>query len=117
MAEDWARPVVHFQIVARDAPAQAAFYRAMFNWDSGDNGRGAFAAGLGGPEPGPGGHFRQGERPAVVLFVQVGDIYASTRLAVELGGKVTAEPFGSDAGVTRAFIEDPEGNAIGLIQQ
>ena len=33
MAFDWPRPVVHFQIHARDKEKQEAFYREMFDWD------------------------------------------------------------------------------------
>jgi len=35
MAGDWARPVVHWEIVARDAERQAAFYRELFHWEIG----------------------------------------------------------------------------------
>jgi len=116
VGEDWARPVVHFQIVARDLEKQAEFYGRMFNWDAGVDGLRPFGFGLGGPEPGPGGHFRPGDQSHVVLYVQVRDIHASLELAAELGGKVIAEPV-LKRGVTGAFIEDPEGNSIGLIQQ
>ena len=36
MGDDWARPVVHWEIEAVDADAQRAFYAAMFNWEIGD---------------------------------------------------------------------------------
>ena len=35
MADDWARPVVHWEIVARDPERQADFYRELFNWEIG----------------------------------------------------------------------------------
>jgi predicted enzyme related to lactoylglutathione lyase len=35
MAADWPRPVVHWELIARDPEAQADFYRRMFNWDIG----------------------------------------------------------------------------------
>ena len=36
VSEDWARPVVHWEIVARDPERQAAFYRALFHWQVGE---------------------------------------------------------------------------------
>lgn len=117
MGDDWSRPVVHWEIVAEDPGAQAAFYRRLFNWDIGDGSFMAIPAGLGGPEPGPAGHLRRGDKPGVVLYVQVRDIRSSVTLAAELGGRVTTEPFDLPAGPTLAFIEDPEGNRLGLVQQ
>ncbi len=35
MSADWARPVVHWEIVARDSERQAEFYRELFHWDIG----------------------------------------------------------------------------------
>ena len=117
MAADWARPVVHWEIVARDSQLQAAFYGRLFNWDVGEGDIRFVAPGLGGPEPGPAGHIRAGARPGVVLYVQVRDIRASLALAAELGGKVETQPFDLPGGPTMAFIEDPEGNPLTLVQQ
>jgi predicted enzyme related to lactoylglutathione lyase len=36
MNNDWARPVVHFEIEALDPIRQRAFYAALFNWDISD---------------------------------------------------------------------------------
>jgi predicted enzyme related to lactoylglutathione lyase len=74
-------------------------------------------AGLGGPEPGPAGHIRQGERAGVSLYVQVGDLRASLALAVSLGGRVVAEPFDVPGGPTLAVVDDPEGIPLVLVQQ
>ncbi len=114
---DWARPVVHFEIVARDAERQAAFYRELFHWDVGDGAIMPIAAGLGGPEPGPGGHIRAGAQPAVCLYVQVAHLREALRRAEELGGAIVAEPFDVPGGPTIAAISDPEGNVVGLVQQ
>jgi predicted enzyme related to lactoylglutathione lyase len=114
---DWARPVVHWEIVATDAARQADFYRRLFNWEIGEGPIMQVSAGLGGPEPGPGGHIRQGELPAVSLYVQVGDLRASLELAQSLGGRVVTEPFDLPGGPTLAAVADPEGNVVGLVQQ
>ena len=36
MVEDWARPVVHWEIEATDSERQRAFYADLFNWQIGD---------------------------------------------------------------------------------
>ena len=117
MAADWARPVVHWELVARDPVRQAEFYRQMFNWDIGDGPIMAIAPGLGGPEPGPAGHIRQGDQSGVAIFVQVLDLRASVDRVPGLGGRVTVEPFDVPNGPTVAYIEDPEGNSLALVQQ
>ncbi|MBO0808356.1 MAG: VOC family protein, partial [Actinobacteria bacterium] len=67
--------------------------------------------------PGPGGHIRNGDHPAVVLYVQVRDLGAALARARQLGGTVVAEPFDTPGGPTLAAISDPEGNLLGLVQQ
>lgn len=114
---DWARPVVHWAIVARDPDAQRAFYAALFNWQIGEGPVMTVDPGIGGPEPGPGGHIQAGETPAVSLYVQVRDINASLAKAVELGGEKKSDPFDVPGGPTIAFIADPEGNPLALVQQ
>src|SRR5437660_1237714 len=49
---DWARPVVHWEIEARDPERQKAFYGELFNWKIGDGFIMQIQPGLGGPEPG-----------------------------------------------------------------
>jgi len=117
MSADWPRPVVHWEIEARDPERQRAFYRDLFNWDIGDGAIMPIAPGLGGPEPGPAGHIRGGDAPGVRLYVQVRDLAASLALAAELGGTVLSEPFDIPGGPTLAPIVDPEGNPVMLVQQ
>lgn len=117
MGEDWARPVVHWEIQARDPQRAREFYAQMFNWAIGDGPIMLIPAGIGGPEPGPAGHILQGNAPAVVLYVQVRDLRASMEQAASLGGSVTAQPFDVPNGPTIAGIADPEGNRIVLVQQ
>lgn len=114
---DWARPVVHWEIVATDPDRQAVFYRQLFNWDIGEGAVMQVSPGIGGPEPGPGGHIRQGEQARVGLYIQVGDLRASLTSAERLGGRILMQPFDIPGGATIASISDPEGNVIGLVQQ
>jgi hypothetical protein len=89
----------------------------MFHWPVNEGGGvRTFPAGLGGPEPGPAGHFREGS-PGVHLYVQVRDLDESLARAVELGGAVTLSRMDIPNGPTIAVITDPDGNTIGLVQQ
>ena len=117
MADDWARPVVHWEIEARDPDRLRAFYAALFNWTIGDGPIMTIEPGIGGPEPGPGGHIRASDRNGVNLYVQVRDLRESLHRARELGASVTAEPFDIPGGPTLAAVSDPEGNSLVLVQQ
>src|SRR5207244_367370 len=96
---------------------QRAFYGQLFNWDVGDGPIMNIGPGLGGPEPGPAGHIRQGDTSGVRLYVQVRDLRASLATTNELGGSVVLEPFDVPGGPTIAFVTDPEGNPLVLVQQ
>jgi predicted enzyme related to lactoylglutathione lyase len=115
--KDWPRPVVHWEIQAVDPDRQRAFYSALFNWDIGDGPIMTIPAGIGGPEPGPGGHIRASDTSGVTLYVQVRDIKASLERVAELGGTVVLEPFDLPGQPTLAAITDPEGNGVMLVQQ
>ena len=117
MTKDWARPVVHWEIEARDPDGQRAFYSALFNWDISDGPIMDIPAGFGGPEPGPAGHIRGGDRSGVTLYVQVHDLAETLRRATELGGSVLLERLQVPGGATLAAITDPEGNPVTLVQQ
>lgn len=117
MEGDWARPVVHFEITAADPEQLKAFYGELFSWDIGDGAIMSIGAGIGGPEPGPAGHLRQADHGGVTLYVQVRDLRETLDRTTELGGLVTAEPFDVPGGPSLAFIADPEGNPLALVQQ
>ena len=114
---DWARPVVYWEIEARDGERQRKFYRGLFNWDVGDGAIMSVPAGIGGPESGIGGHIRVSDRSRVNLYVQVRDLAESLKRAVALGGSVTIERLQVPDGATLAVIADPEDNPIVLVQQ
>ena len=117
MGRDWTRPVVHWEIQAIDPDRIKAFYAELFNWDIGDGPIMTIPAGIGGPEPGPAGHIRRGDRSGVSLYVQVRDLRESLDAATALGGSVLMDPFDSPGNPTLAAIVDPEGNAVMLVQQ
>jgi predicted enzyme related to lactoylglutathione lyase len=116
VSDDWARPVVHWEIVAREPDRLSEFYRGLFNWEIGAGPIMTVNPGLGGPEPGPGGHLRQGDDRGVRLYIQVRDLTTSLAQAAELGGVVITEPFDLPGAPTLAVIHDPEGNEVMLVQ-
>ena len=116
-SNDWPRPVVHWEIVARDTERMANFYRQLFNWRIGAGEIKQIPAGLGGPEPGPDGHLRTGDHPGISLYVQVRDLDASIALGQSLGGKLLRAPFNAPGPIKLCSIQDPEGNRIVLVQQ
>ena len=117
MGADWARPVVLWGLGARNPEAQADFYRRLANWEIGPGPFMTVAAGLGGPEPGPGGLIIGAERPGFSIYIQVADLPAALTLVQDLGGKALTGPIDQPDGATFALAEDPEGNHIGLVQQ
>jgi predicted enzyme related to lactoylglutathione lyase len=114
---DWPRPVVHWEIEARDPDALRAFYGDLFHWDIGDGPIMRIAPGIGGPEAGVGGHIRASGQSRVNLYVQVRDLRSAVDKAVSLGGAVTLEPFDVPGAPSLAGITDPEGNPLMLVQQ
>ena len=118
MAEDWARPVVHWAIDAKDQPKIRAFYAEMFNWSISDGPLSLVEAGIGAPDPSAfTGHILPGEASRTVLFIQVMNLRESMDKAASLGGSIIAEPFDVPGGPTIARIADPEGNHISLVKQ
>jgi predicted enzyme related to lactoylglutathione lyase len=117
MTSDWARPVVHWSIVALDPERQRSFYSTLFNWEIGEGPIMSIEAGIGGPIQGPAGHIQAGSQAGVSIYVQVADLRATIEKAIELGGTETIAPFDLPNGQTLAAIEDPEGNFVMLVQQ
>lgn len=115
--EDWARPVVRWEIRAREPEVLQKFYGELFNWNIADGPVMNIPAGIGGPEPGPDGHIIKSDRVGVTLYIQVRDLRASIARAIELGGTATFEPFDVPGGPTIAGILDPEDNPVTLVQQ
>jgi len=116
---DWPRPVVAFQIQAKDPEKQTAFYREMFDWNITQDAAipvSRIPPGKGPPEVGVGGVLVQNERAAFAVFIQVADLSASIEKAQALGGKAVFGPLDVPGGPTIAQIEDPEGNLVGLVQ-
>ena len=105
-------PVVHFEIGCRDLVKTKAFYGKLFEWDIAQSGI------INTGSEGIGGHITSlGHEPNnyVTVYVQVDDMQASLKKAVDLGGKVLVPAISIPTGKF-AWIADPEGNLIALLQ-
>ena len=107
------RSVVHFEIGCRDMQKTTEFYSAMFDWKISPMGPAAMI----GPEgPGIGGHITAlGHEPHhyTIFYVDVEDVAAALKKAESLGGKTLVPPVEIPTGIF-AWMQDPEGNTVGL---
>ena len=109
------KPVVHFEIGCRDSAKTQAFYGQLFDWDIIQAGPAAIIN-TGGE--GINGHITAlGHEPYhyVTVYVQVDDLQAYLNKATALGGKTLVPPVPIPTGKF-AWLADPDGNIIGLLQ-
>lgn len=113
------RPIVHFEIIGRDAAALQKFYRSLFDWKVGEpmpemgfyglvDGASSGLAGGIGQEP--------GGKTRVTVYVEVPDLQATLDQAVAMGGKVVMAPTEIPGAATLAQFADPDGNVVGLVK-
>jgi len=107
----------HIEIAGQDGAALGAFYRSLFDWDIGhrdvagydyydivtDSG---FTAGI--------RHEPEG-RSEIVVYVEVDDVDAAFRSALDLGADARIPPM-THGNLRLALIVDPAGNPVGLTQ-
>jgi predicted enzyme related to lactoylglutathione lyase len=118
------QPVVHFEVVGRDAEALQRYYAELFGWQiNADNpmryglvdregNTTADGVGIGGGiGPGP-----EGYAGHVTFYVEVPDVEASLAQAESLGGTRMMGPDQVMEGLVIGLFNDPEGHVIGLIQ-
>lgn len=106
-------PVVHFEIGCRDSAKTQEFYKKLFDWKISDLGPAAMIAGETG---GIDGHITAlGHEPQhyTIFYVAVDDVAGYLEKAARLGAKTLVPPVDIPTG-TFAWIEDPEGNTVGL---
>ena len=118
------RPVVHFEVIGKDAAALQSFYSSLFDWqidadnpmsyglvprEGNTNADGVgIGGGVGSGPPGYEGH--------VTFYVEVPDVEASLAQAESLGGKRLMGPDQVMEGLVIGMFSDPEGHTIGVIQ-
>jgi predicted enzyme related to lactoylglutathione lyase len=111
-------PVVHFEVLGRDAQALQSFYAKVFDWpmesvmdtyamvkpggESGING-GVGAAMQGGP-----GHS--------IFYVEVQDLQSTLDQVEAAGGSTVQPPMDVPGGPSIALFRDPDGNLVGLVK-
>ncbi len=108
--------ICHIEISCRNATGAGQFYNEMFGWklnsDMGDDY--IFFQ----PEDGVSGAFSKVEDFApgnsVIFYVEVDDIDAFLKKAVELGGKLTVPKTEITQHGWFGHFTDPDGNTIGL---
>jgi predicted enzyme related to lactoylglutathione lyase len=107
------RPVVHFEIGCRNLQKTQDFYSQLFDWKPQPMGPAAMIA----AEPGGiAGHMSAlGHEPHhyTIFYVEVDDVGAYLKKAEGLGGKTLVPPVKIPTG-TFAWMQDPEGNTVGL---
>ena len=106
-------PVVHFEIGCRDSAKTQEFYKQLFDWKISVLGPAAMIAAESG---GIAGHITAlGHEPQryTIFYVGVDDVAAYLEKAGRLGAKTLVGPIEIPTG-TFAWMQDPEGNTVGL---
>ncbi len=106
-------PVVHFEIGCRDSAKTQEFYKKLFDWKIEAMGPAAMIAAEAG---GITGHITAlGHEPQhyTIFYVGVDDVAAYLEKAKGLGAKTLVPPVDIPTG-TFAWMQDPEGNTVGL---
>jgi hypothetical protein len=118
------QPVVHFEVIGKDADKLRSYYSELFGWEfDSDNPmnygmvereRNVNPAGVGigggvgaGPE-GYGGH--------VTFYVEVSDVEAALAKAESLGGSRVMGPDKVTEDTEIGLFNDPEGHIVGLVK-
>lgn len=107
-------PVVHFEVLGKDASALQRFYASAFGWEmkpavpgyamAHPNTNGSINGGVGAMD-GYAGH--------VTFYVQVDDLTKALSKIEKLGGRRLGEPRPVPGG-SIAMFSDPEGHVLGL---
>ena len=114
-------PVVWFEVMGNEGTKLQSFYHDLFDWKidaSNPMKYGMVEAAKGRGIPGGVGHLNGNQDyPRVTFYVSTTDIAASLAKATELGGKVLMPRTEIQPGTVLGLFKDPEGNAIGLVEE
>src|SRR5215467_8079025 len=106
-------PVVHFEIGCKDIEKAKVFYGQLFDWKINQQGPAAMVTA---EKSGITGHITSlGHEPHQFthFYVLVDDVAAHLKKGESLAGKTLVPPVEIPDG-TFAWLQDPEGNTIGL---
>ena len=111
-------PVVHFEVVGRDAEALQSFYKDAFDWQIQPAVANYAMAHPGGGVGINGGIGATPDRSAghVTFYVEVPDLEAALSKIESLGGSTVMGPEDVPEGPTIAMFADPEGHLVGLVK-
>ena len=121
------QPVVHFEILGKDADKTQSYYSELFGWDiqplpfenptqyglvnrdGNTNGEGiGIGGGVGEAPEGYSGH--------VTFYVEVPEVEAALAKAESLGGTRMMGPDQVPEGPVIGLFRDPDGNPVGVVQ-
>lgn len=112
--------VIHFEIPVDDARRAAAFYQDVLGWVIAGSDEQPYWLVQAGADDEPGANGALTPRDPVhrspVLIVSVANIDRALVLAGEHGGRVVQEKLPVPGIGWSAYVEDPEGNTVGLFQ-
>src|SRR5581483_2503294 len=111
------RPVVHWQIDAKDPAKAQSFYGELFDWQIDANNPWNYGlVNTGGDGGINGGIGPTQDASRVVFFVQVDDLQGYLDKAERLGARTLMPPTEIPGAVTMAMFADLEGNHVGLVK-
>ena len=118
------QPVVHFEVMGRDADATRSYYAGMFGWEIDANNPMNYGiiqrepnvnkdgigigGGIGAAPEGYDGH--------ITFYVEVPDVETALARSEELGGTRMMGPEEVAEGVEIGLLSDPEGRVVGVIK-
>jgi predicted enzyme related to lactoylglutathione lyase len=111
-------PVVHFEVLGRDADALKRFYQDSFGWGM-ESVMPTYA--MARPEAGSGidggvGATPDGASGHVTFYVQVDDLQQALANIEANGGRTVQPPMDVPDGPSIALFADPEGHVVGLVK-
>lgn len=115
-------PVVHFEIMGKNAKTLTGFYRDAFGWDIGEP-AGPQEYSLIDADPdrergirGGIGTSPNGYAGGPTFYIGVPDINEALKTVAKFGGNTMMEPREAPGGIIIGYFRDPEGHPIGLVQ-
>lgn len=110
-----ANPVMHFEIIGKDAIALQSFYADVFGWKLGppSSEMGNYSL-VDNEGKGIGGGIGEGE-PRVSVYIEVDDPRAYLNRAVERGATVLMPVTRIMENLSIGMLADPAGNAVGVM--
>lgn len=113
-------PIVHFEVMAKNAKRAQQFYGSLFKWNIDANNPMKYGLINTGSKKGIQGGIGKADsktRPYTTFYIEVANPQAYLDRAARLGGRVIMPVTEIPNMVTYAQFADPEGNIIGLVKR